>query len=71
MTPRNPATGLSLQIQDFGLLRIAASFHGHAGSARLFPLLDADGLGMIEADVDEFSAGSTLSFFPFQACMGL
>ncbi|MEM9631162.1 MAG: molybdopterin molybdotransferase MoeA [Pseudomonadota bacterium] len=44
---------------------------GRAGSARLLPLIEADGLGVVEAECTEIQAGSQLKFYPFRADMGL
>jgi len=44
---------------------------GRAGSSRLLPLIEADGLGMVDADVADIGPGTALQFFPFRVCMGL
>ena len=44
---------------------------GRAGSARLLPLIEADGLGVVDADCTEVHPGSRLQFYPFHADMGL
>ncbi|MET1416509.1 gephyrin-like molybdotransferase Glp [Roseibium sp. HPY-6] len=44
---------------------------GRAGSARLMPLIEADGLGAIGADKDLVEPGGRLEFYPFRTDMGL
>lgn len=44
---------------------------GRAGSARLMPLIEADGLGMVHADIRNVEPGSLLHFYPFRSGMGL
>ncbi|WP_150523524.1 gephyrin-like molybdotransferase Glp [Roseibium sediminis] len=44
---------------------------GRAGSARLTPLIEADGLGVVAADCTEVQPGGILQFYPFRADMGL
>jgi molybdopterin molybdotransferase len=44
---------------------------GRAGSARLLPLIEADGLGVVEAECTDVRPGSRLKFYPFRADMGL
>ncbi|MCV0425052.1 MAG: molybdopterin molybdotransferase MoeA [Roseibium sp.] len=44
---------------------------GRAGSARLLPLIEADGLGVVDADCTDVQPGSHLQFYPFRADMGL
>ncbi len=44
---------------------------GRAGSARLMPLIEADGLGVVAADCTEVEPGTALKFYPFRAGMGL
>ncbi len=40
---------------------------GRAGSARLMPLIEADGLGVIDSDCETVEPGSSLQFFPFRS----
>lgn len=44
---------------------------GRAGSARLMPLIEADGLGVVSKDCTIVKPGSELKFYPFRADMGL
>lgn len=44
---------------------------GRAGSARLMPLIEADGLGAVPASCSSIEPGSELQFYPFRADMGL
>lgn len=44
---------------------------GRAGSARLMPLIEADGLGAVNAGCATVEPGSRLEFYPFRADMGL
>ena len=44
---------------------------GRAGSARLTPLIEADGLGVVAADCSDVQPGGILQFYPFRADMGL
>ncbi|MEP3049543.1 MAG: gephyrin-like molybdotransferase Glp [Roseibium sp.] len=44
---------------------------GRAGSARLLPLIEADGLAAVASDCTDVEPGSHLQFFPFRADMGL
>jgi molybdopterin molybdotransferase len=44
---------------------------GHGGSARLKPLIPADGLGVIPAAAGPLTPGSRIGFLPFQAAFGL
>ena len=44
---------------------------GKAGSARLMPLVEADGLGAVPADCPDVGPGTRLQFYPFRACLGL
>ncbi|MBN9672737.1 molybdopterin molybdotransferase MoeA [Roseibium aggregatum] len=44
---------------------------GRAGSARLMPLIEADGLGVVGPKCAEVAPGSPLRFYPFRADMGL
>lgn len=43
---------------------------GKGGSARLRPLVDADGLGRIEADVQQVTPGAALKFVAFAGVFG-
>ena len=43
---------------------------GKGGSARLKPLVEADGLGRIEAEVAEVGPGASLQFVPFSGIFG-
>ncbi|WP_417672370.1 gephyrin-like molybdotransferase Glp [Roseibium sp.] len=40
---------------------------GRAGSARLMPLIEADGLGVIDSDCETVEPGAALQFFPFRS----
>ncbi len=44
---------------------------GRAGSARLMPLIQADGLGVVESDINSVEPGTHLKFFPFRTQMML
>ncbi|MEP1931132.1 MAG: molybdopterin molybdotransferase MoeA [Roseibium sp.] len=44
---------------------------GRAGSARLLPLIEADGLAAVASDCTEVKPGGHLQFYPFRADMGL
>jgi molybdopterin molybdotransferase len=44
---------------------------GRGGSARLRPLVLADGLGCIPGPCDDLPAGSPLRFYPFRPALGL
>lgn len=44
---------------------------GRGGSARLLPLILADGLARIPADVGDLAAGAWIEFYPFKSRFGL
>ena len=44
---------------------------GKGGSARLKPLVEADGLGMVAADRTEIAPGAPVEWYPFTACFSL
>jgi molybdopterin molybdotransferase len=44
---------------------------GRAGSARMRPLIDAQGLGMVEADRSSLKPGDRVAFYPFSTSMML
>ncbi|WP_346908988.1 gephyrin-like molybdotransferase Glp [uncultured Roseibium sp.] len=44
---------------------------GRAGSARLMPLIEADGLGVVESEINSVEPGTRLKFFPFRTQMML
>jgi molybdopterin molybdotransferase len=44
---------------------------GRGGSARLLPLINADGLASIPADTGDVSVGNAIDFYPFGTAFGL
>lgn len=44
---------------------------GRVGSARMRPLIEAQGLGMVKADVSALRPGDRIAFYPFSASMML
>ena len=44
---------------------------GRGGSARLWPLIAANGLASIPADTGELPAGSPIDYYPFGSAFGL
>jgi molybdopterin molybdotransferase len=44
---------------------------GRGGSARLRPLVLADGLGCVPAEIDDLPAGASLRYYPFRTAFGL
>jgi len=44
---------------------------GRGGSARLWPLIVADGLAKIPAEVGDLAAQTAIEYYPFETAFGL